>query len=112
MEACNKTSYCLNKDGSPRLLTACAARLGIQRRPEYDGREFEEHGTDKCVVTVYMGASQHHDEWSITASGHRFKDTYQVAARKALSALCQIYEVKVADTPIRYFPPWQRDRPV
>ena len=90
----------------------CYARYTHEFMGMDDGREFEEHGTDKCVVTVYMGASQHHDEWSITASGHRFKDTYQVAARKALSALCQIYEVKVADTPIRYFPPWQRDRPV
>jgi hypothetical protein len=27
-------------------------------------------------------------EWSVTAAGHRFKDTYQVIARKALRALC------------------------
>jgi hypothetical protein len=50
-------------------------------------------------------------EWSVTAAGHKFKDTYQVVARKALRALCQIYEEEVADTPLRFFPPFQRDRP-
>jgi hypothetical protein len=44
--------------------------------------------------------------------GHRFKDTCQVVARKALRALCQIYEEKVVDTLLRFFPPFQRDRPV
>jgi hypothetical protein len=51
-------------------------------------------------------------EWSFTAAVHRFKDTYQVVAHKALRALCQIYEEEVADTPLRFFPPFQRDRPV
>jgi hypothetical protein len=62
-------------------------------------------------VTVYIGSSPHHVEWSVTAAGHRFKDTCQVVARKALRALCQIYEEEVADTPLRFFPPFQRDRP-
>jgi hypothetical protein len=62
-------------------------------------------------MTVYIGSSPHHVEWSVTADGHRFKDTCQVVARKALRALCQIYE-EVADTPLRFFPPFQRDCPV
>src|SRR5579859_5705827 len=112
MEVRYNTSYCLNEDGFPKLLRACTARLGIQSRPEYDGREFVEHGTEKCVVTVYIGPSPHHEEWSVTAAGHKFRDTYQVAARKALRALSQIYGEEVVDTPLRYFPPWQRDRPI
>jgi hypothetical protein len=60
---------------------------------------------------MYIGSSPHHVEWSVTAAGHRFKDTCQVVARKALRALCQIYE-EVADTPLRFFPPFQRNRPV
>jgi hypothetical protein len=63
-------------------------------------------------VTVYIGSSPHHVEWSVTAAGHRFKDTYQVVALKALRALCQIYEEEVADTPLRFFLPFQRDHPV
>ena len=51
-------------------------------------------------------------EWSVTAAGHGFKDTCQVVARKALRALCQIYEEEESDTPLRFFPPFQRDRPV
>ena len=112
MEASCKTSYCLKVDGFPKLLRLCTARLGIQRRPEYDGREFVEHGIEKCVVTVHIGASPHYDEWRISGTGHRFSNTCQVVARKALRALCQIYEVEVADTPLRFFPPWQRNRPI
>jgi hypothetical protein len=63
-------------------------------------------------VTVYIGSSPHHVEWSVTAAGHRFKDTCQVVARKALRTLCQIYEEEVADRPLRFFPPFQRNRPV
>jgi hypothetical protein len=112
MEIRCQTSFCQNEDGFPKLLRACTVRLGIRSQPEYDGREFIEHGTEKCVVTVYNGSSPHHVEWSVTAAGHRFKDTYQVVARKALMALCQIYEEEVVDTPLRFFLPFQRDRPV
>jgi hypothetical protein len=112
MEVHCQTSFCQNEDGFPKLLRACRVRLGIRSQPEYDGREFVEHGTEKCVVTVYIGTSSHHVEWSVTTARHRFKDTCQVIARKALRALCQIYEEEVADTPLRFFPPFQRNRPV
>ncbi|PWZ54943.1 hypothetical protein Zm00014a_001088 [Zea mays] len=112
MEVRCQTSLCQNEDGFPKLLRACTVRLGIRSQLEYDGHEFVEHGTEKCVVTVYIGSSPHHVEWSVTAAGHRFKDTCQVVARKALRALCQIYEEEVADTPLRFFPPFQRNRPV
>jgi hypothetical protein len=112
MEVHCQTSFCQNEDGFPKLLRACTIRLGIRSQPKYDGREFIEHGTEKCVVTVYIGSSPHHVEWSVTTAGHRFKDTCQVVARKALRALCQIYEEEVADTPLRFFPPFQRNCPV
>jgi hypothetical protein len=112
MEVRCQTSLCQNEDGFPKLLRACTVRLRIRSQPEYDGREFVEHGTEKCVVTVYIGSSLHHVEWSVTAARHRFKDTCQVVARKALRALCQIYEEEVADTPLRFFLPFQRNRPV
>jgi hypothetical protein len=51
-------------------------------------------------------------EWSVIAAVHRFKDTCQVIVRKALRTLCQIYEEEVADTLLRFFPPFQRNRPV
>jgi hypothetical protein len=104
MEVRYQTSFCQNEDGFPKFLRACTVRLGIRSQPKYDGREF--------VVTVYIGSSPHHVEWSVTAAGHRFKDTCQVVARKALRALCQIYEEEVADTSLRFFPPFQRARPV
>jgi hypothetical protein len=112
MEVRCQTSFCQNEDGFPKLLKACTVHLRIRSQPEYDGREFVEHGTEKCVVTVYIGSSPHHVEWSVTAAGHRFKDTCQVVARKALRTLCQLYEEEVADTPLRFFPPFQINRPV
>jgi hypothetical protein len=94
------------------LLRACTVRLGIRSQTDYDGREFVEHGTEKCVVTVYIGSSLHHVEWSVAAVGHRFKGTCQVIAPKALRALCQIYEEEVANTPLRFFSSFQRNCPV
>jgi hypothetical protein len=111
MEVHCQTSFCQNEDDFPKLLRACTVHLRIRGQPEYDGHEFVEHGTEKCVVTVYIGSSLHHAEWSVTSAGHRFKDTCHVA-RKALRALCQIYEEEVANTPLRFFSPFQRDRPV
>jgi hypothetical protein len=107
MEVRCQTSFCQNEYGFPKLLKACTVRLGIRSQPEYDGHEFVEHGTKKCVVTVYIRSSPHHVEWSVTATGHRFKDTCQVVARKASRTLCQIYEEEVADTPLRFFLPFR-----
>jgi hypothetical protein len=112
MEVHCQTSFCQNDDGFPKLLRACTVRLGIRSQPEYDGREFVEHDIEKYVVTLYIGSSPLHVEWSVTAAGHRFKDTCQVIARKALRALCQIYEKEVADTLLRFFLPFQRNRPI
>jgi hypothetical protein len=112
MEVRCQTSFCQNEDGFPKLLRACTVHLGIRSQPEYDGREFVEHGTEKYVVTVYIGSSPHHVEWSVTTAGRRFKDTCQVVARKSLRALCQIYEEEVANTPLRFFSPFQRNCPV
>jgi hypothetical protein len=109
MKVLYQTSFCQNEYGFPKLLRACTVRLGIRSQPEYDGHEFIEHGIEKCVMTVYIGSSPHHVEWSVIAARHRFRDTSQVVARKALRALCQIYK-EVADTPLRIFLPFQRDR--
>ena len=41
------TTYCINEDGFPKVLYAATVRLGIPERPEYVGREFMEHGTER-----------------------------------------------------------------
>ena len=46
----------------------------------------------------------------MTATGFRFVDTYQVMARKALRYLCQIYEEPITRTPMRFFPPLEKNR--
>jgi FtsZ-binding cell division protein ZapB len=59
-------------------------------------------------MAVYLGESQsypNHPPFQITATGHRFLDTYQNAAQKSLSQLCQNYSKEVAETPLCYFPP-------
>ena len=48
----------------------------------------------------------------MTTTEFRFVDTDQVVARKALRHLCQIYEEPIARTPMRFFPPLEKNRRV
>jgi hypothetical protein len=73
-----------------------------------------EHGTESCEVTIHIGASDKYLEmqpWSVTATGARMPDTIQLAARKALRYLCQMFEWHLGSTPMKYFPPLDRSRP-
>ena len=45
----------------------------------------------------------------MTAIRFCFIDTYQVVAHKALRYLCQIYEEPIARTPMRFFPPLDKN---
>ena len=47
------SSYCLNVEGFPRILHATLQKLRVRDRPEY-----EEHGTERCEVTVYIETSE------------------------------------------------------
>ena len=86
------SSYCLNIEGFPRILHATLQKLGVKNHAEYECREYEEHGTERCEVTIYIGKSEEFldltEAWSVTATGFRFVDTYQVVARKGLRYLC------------------------
>ena len=86
------SNYCLNTEGFPKILYATLQKLGVKDRPEYEGCEYEKHGTERCEVTVYIGKSEEFinitEAWNVTATGFRFVDTYQVVARKALRHLC------------------------
>jgi uncharacterized coiled-coil protein SlyX len=93
------------------VATVC---LGIPERPEYMSREFTEHGTESCEVTVHIGTSDKYLEmqpWNVTSTGSRMQDVVQLAARKALKYLCQMFEWHLGSTPMKYFPPLDRDRP-
>ena len=109
------TSYCLNKDGFPKLLYASMVRIGILDHPEYVGREYEEYGTQRCEVIIHIGASRDFPDinpWVVSTVGFRFEDSYQAVARKALRYLCQIYEKPICRTPMRFFPPFVKNSPV
>ena len=95
-------TYCLNEESFPKLLRDTAVRLGISEHPEYEGREYEEYGTEHCEVTVRVGRSEEYPDirpWRVSTTGFRFADTYQATARKALRYLCQIYERPIALLP-------------
>ena len=51
------SNYCLNTKGFPKILYATLQKLKVKDRPEYEGREYEKHGTERCEVTVYIGKS-------------------------------------------------------
>jgi hypothetical protein len=67
-------------------------RLGIKGHPEYEGKEYIEHETEWCEVTVYIRKNEDFPDiaeaWSITATGFQFADTYQAITRKTLWYLC------------------------
>lgn len=107
-------TYCLDEAGFPRVLYEATSRLGIMEHPEYVGREYHEYGTDRCEVTIHVGASERYRDtrpWSVSTIGFRFADTYQAVARKALRYLCQMYERPIRTTAMRFFPPLDRNRP-
>ena len=89
-------------------------KLGVKDRPEYEGHEYEKHGTKWYEVTVDIGKSEEFpgitEAWNVTATEFCFVDTYQVVARKALRYLCQIYEEPMAHTSMRFFPPLKKNR--
>jgi outer membrane murein-binding lipoprotein Lpp len=49
--------------------------------------------------------------FQVTFIGHRFPDTCQSVARKALKQLCQNYSREIFETPLRYFPPTNKNTP-
>jgi outer membrane murein-binding lipoprotein Lpp len=65
-------------------------------------------------MAVYLGEIRNypnHPPFQITATGHHFLDTCQNAAQKALRQLCQNYSREVSETPLRYFPPSNKNTP-
>jgi hypothetical protein len=97
-----RTSYCSEEEGFPHLLRSCALRMGIRKKPEYVWKEYRENGIEKCSMAVYLGESRNypnHPPFQITFIGHRFPDTCQSVARKALKQLCQNYSREISETP-------------
>jgi outer membrane murein-binding lipoprotein Lpp len=109
-----RTSYCSKVEGFPHLLRSCALHMGIRKKPEYVRKEYLENGMEKCSMAVYLGESRsypNHPSFQVTFTRHRFPDTCQNVARKALRRLCQNYSRKVVETPLRYFPPNNKNTP-
>jgi hypothetical protein len=97
-----RTSYCLEEEGFPHLLRSYALHMGIRKKPEYVWKEYRENGVEKCSMAVYLGESRSYPNYSpfqVTFIGHRFPDTCQNVARKALKQLCQNYNREVFETP-------------
>jgi outer membrane murein-binding lipoprotein Lpp len=109
-----RTSYCSEVEGFPHLLRSCALRMGIRKKPEYVWKEYLENGMEKCSMAVYLGESRNypnHPSFQVTFTRHRFPDTCQNVARKALQQLCQNYNRVIFETPLRYFPPSNKNTP-
>jgi outer membrane murein-binding lipoprotein Lpp len=61
--------------------------MGIRKKLEYVWKEYLENGMEKCSMAVYLGESRNypnHPSFQVTFIGHRFPDTCQNVARKAL----------------------------
>jgi outer membrane murein-binding lipoprotein Lpp len=108
------TSYCSEVEGFPHLLRSCVLRMGIRKKPEYVWKEYLENGMEKCSMAVYLGESRNypnHPSFQVTFTGYRFPDTCQNVARKALRQLCQNYSRVIFESPLRYFPPSNKNTP-
>jgi hypothetical protein len=109
-----RTSYCSEVEGFPHLLRSCALRMGIRKKSEYVWKEYRDNGFEKCSMAVYLGESRNypnHPPFQVTFTGHRFPDTCQNVAQKALRQLCQNYSREDFETPLRYFPPSNKNTP-
>ena len=109
-----KSSYCSEVEGFPRVLRSCALRMGIRKKPEYVWTEHFEGGMIRCSMAVYLGESQSYPNqrsFQVTFTGDHFLDACQNVARKALRQLCQNYNKVIIETPLRYFPPSNKNTP-
>jgi hypothetical protein len=82
--------------------------MGVRKKPEYVCKEYLENGMEKCSMAVYLGENRNypnHPSFQVTFTGYRFPDTCQNVARTALRQLCQNYNKVIFETPLRYFPP-------
>jgi hypothetical protein len=82
--------------------------MGIRKKPEYVWKEYRENGVEKCSMAVYLGESRNypnHPPFQVTFIGHRFPDTCQSVARKALKQLCQNYSREISETLFDIFYP-------
>jgi outer membrane murein-binding lipoprotein Lpp len=65
-------------------------------------------------MAVYLDESRNypnHPPFQINATIHRFLNTYQNAAQKALRQLCQNYSREVSETPLLYSPHSNKNTP-
>jgi hypothetical protein len=65
-------------------------------------------------MVIYLGESQsypNHPPLQTTITCYRFQDTYQNAALKALCRLYQAYDKEIVETPLRSFPPTNKNSP-
>jgi hypothetical protein len=96
------------------VLYVATTRLGVWNHLKYVGREYVEDDTEYCEVMVHIGASGRFLEmrpYCSTVTGSHLSDTYHLVARKALKCLCQMCESHMGPTPMKYFPPLDRNRP-
>jgi hypothetical protein len=40
------SNYCLNTEGFPKIMYVTLQKLGVKDRPEYEGREYVQLGTE------------------------------------------------------------------
>jgi FtsZ-binding cell division protein ZapB len=65
-------------------------------------------------MAVYLGESRNYPNlppFQVTTTGHRFPDTCQNVAQRALHQLCQNYSREVSETTLRYFAPSNKNTP-
>ena len=104
-------STCLHFEGFPAILWDTLRWFGYQSPPLYAGREYLEHGVQRCSVHVVVPPPPVQPQWpqlEVSTYGHTLEDTWESAALQALTQFCRLHPFEVLLDPIGLFP--ARDR--
>ena len=92
----------------PYLLWRSLQSFGYTTPPTYVGKECEENGIATCTVHVNVPANYsvtpEWESWTVTVVGSALKDTWEMAAFKALTHFCEIRKHEVAGTTLAMLP--------
>jgi hypothetical protein len=97
------TSYCSEEEGFPHLLRSCALRMGIHKKQLRSA--LWQSTWEKAEVTQTTLPSKS------PSSGTASQTLAKILPEKPLDSYAKNYSREVFETPLRYFPPSNKNTP-
>nr|CAB3489058.1 unnamed protein product [Digitaria exilis] len=105
---------CLSWEGFPSLFWKILKEVGYPSPPVYFGREYAERGVTRCSVRMEAPVHPEHPDWprlGVVVHGHRFPDTWELAAFAGLNQFTSQHHDLVDNTLVGFLPSARRDDP-